>query len=526
MISTATSFTSPFHNVAGESIGADELLECRGLGVEYGMAVAGPLYGSAVYEAYMVPYLQHGIHVVGVYDGCHIEFPGKIADKLVYEYGCIWIKAGVGLIAEEILGTESNRPGNTHTFLHAAGKLGRIFVVAADYVHFFEAEAGTFPLLGLGPISEEVHREHDVLYDRGEIEQGASLEKHANVLVQGLASLLIHCNKAVAVIEYVSSVRAHKAYEILEKHSLSATAHSYDHVALAVAEGGIDIVQYRSACETLDKTLDFYHRLIKHNFRYDKVKHKDEYAGRYNGPRTAFAHSERTAACVIAFKRSDTADEETEYCRLETAVEYIKAVKAVLYSLYVRRGADYAGEIYNYVPSYQTEHETQEHEERAEKGGGDDFRLYEEAGGIDTHHIHGINLLRYPHAAYLGSDVGPHLTGKDKRHHCGTEFQDKALPDHISHIHLVNEGILEIGCRLDGENASDENGDDGHYEYGRNYELVRFKYELLPIKPAVFRSSEHRGKEQSILPYPFYGSFYHSVTKITIINQIRFQYAD
>lgn len=524
MISTVISSALPFHNVAGERIGADELLERCAVGVEYGVPVPLPGYGAGIYEADIVTYLEHRVHIVGVYHGGDVELLGQIAYEFINKYGRIWVQAGIGLVTKKIFRAEGQCAGYADTLLHTSGKFGRIFVVAADDVHLFQTKLRPFPFLRNRPVGEKVHRKHHVLDYRCEIEERTALEQDSDILMEQFAAVFIHSHKAVTVVEDIPFVRLEKADEILQEHGLAAAALAYYHIALPGAENGIDIVQDDLVSETFEKSFNLYHNSappsIKHNLGDDKVEHKDKYAGRHYGPRTALSHSQRPPAGKIALEGGYAADQEAEKRRLETAVNDIESVETVFDALDIGGRTDYSREIHHYISADEPENETEHHKQRAEESGSDDFGLNKESRGIYTHHIHCIYLLRNSHTSNLGCYVGAHLAGKDKGHHRGAEFKNEALADHIADIHLVDEGIFQIGSRLNGKDATYENGDYGHYEYGRNYQFVRFEDKLLPIQSGVFRAGKHFPEKEEILADFFYGRFNHTITKILIKNEI------
>ena len=100
--------------------------------------------------------------------------------------------------------------------------------------------------------------------------------------------------------------------------------------------------------------------------------------------------------------------------------------------------------IYNDPSSDKSERKAEKHKERTEDGRSGHLRKYKKAGRIDTHHIHGINLLSNAHAADLRRDVRTHLSSENQGNHGGAELQDETFPDHISDIHLVNYRIFKV----------------------------------------------------------------------------------
>lgn len=57
------------------------------------MTVSFPENRSLVKESYIVPYLQYGIHIVGIHYRSDAQFFGQAADELVYDDRCLGIKS-------------------------------------------------------------------------------------------------------------------------------------------------------------------------------------------------------------------------------------------------------------------------------------------------------------------------------------------------------------------------------------------------------------------------------------------------
>ena len=106
--------------------------------------------------------------------------------------------------------------------------------------------------------------------------------------------------------------------------------------------------------------------------------------------------------------------------------------------------------------SDKTKCKTHEHQKRTEDRSSCDLGQDKETGRIDSHHLHCVDLLRDSHAAYFRRYVRTHLSRKNQGHHGGAELQDKTFPHHISDVHLVNDGILQVGSCLDDKHTSDE----------------------------------------------------------------------
>ena len=508
MISTAISPALSFHNVSGKGIGTDEFPQIGIVRAEDGMSVTCPRYCSPVYETDVVSCLKHGIHIVSVDDSGHVEFLRQFADEFVDKDGCVRIETGVGLIAEKIFRAQGNGSGDADALLHAAGELGRIFAVAVLDIHLVEAEAGPFDFLRLVPGGEEIQREHHIFQHGGEIEQGAALEKYAYVLMEDLPALIIHGNKTFPIVEDISPVRAHKPYEVLQKHGLAAAAFAYYHIALSAAEHSAHVVQHGLTVERFLEIADLYHGsgqvLVQHKFGEYEVEQEDKDAAGHYGPCAAVSHSERAAFGVVTLESGYGAHQKAEYRHLETAVEHIIPVIAVFDALDIGGSAYYARGLHHHISAEKSEHKAQQHEKRTEESGGKHLGLNEERCGVHPHHVHGVDLLGNAHAAYLGCDVGPHLTGKDQGDHGTAELQDKAFADHIAHIHLVDERIFKVGGGLDDQHAADEQGYHGHYDDGGEDEFVRFDDELLPVQTEILRTFENHPQKKEKLSQSLY----------------------
>ena len=102
------------------------------------------------------------------------------------------------------------------------------------------------------------------------------------------------------------------------------------------------------------------------------------------------------------------------------------------------------GSLYHHPTSDKTEGKTEKHQKGAKDCCSKHLRKNKETRRIDPHHIHGINLFGNTHAAYFRSNVRPHLSCKNQRDHGRAELQDKAFPDHIADVHLINDRIFKV----------------------------------------------------------------------------------
>ena len=96
-------------------------------------------------------------------------------------------------------------------------------------------------LLSPAPGGKEVHRKHYVLYNSREVEKGAVLEKHADVLPEMLLLRIRQAGNVLSVEGHRTAVLLHQADKYLQKDSLAGAACPDYHVAqsLPVLYGNI-----------------------------------------------------------------------------------------------------------------------------------------------------------------------------------------------------------------------------------------------------------------------------------------------
>ena len=506
----ATLHGFPFHNMSGQSICTYKLPKGRRGFHKYGILVTRPFYGMIVHKENSVPYLQHTVQIVSVYYSCHTKFSSKTVYELVYMDGCLGVYAGIGLVTEKIAGLQSYRSGNTHPFLHTTTEFGRFLCLTACHIDLSQAGLGPVHLLRLCPLGKEIHREHHIFEHSSKIEEGCALKQHSYLLVQLLSGCKVHRGERPAVVNDLSPVRFDKAYETFEQNSLSAAAAPYHHIAPAAFHYSIDALENRLAGKTLPEILYFYHsRLIQHYFRDRKVEKENQNTADHYGLGAVAAHAHGPSCDIIPFEGGYGANEETEESRFETTVKNVEAVEAIGNALHIRGFTDDAGSLNHYPPADETEGKAEQIQQGAQDCGGKHLGLHEEGGGIHSHHIHRVNLLTDAHTTYFGGNVGPHLAGQDERYHSGTELQYETLPHHIAYIHLVYEGVFQIGRSLYNQYATYEDGYHGNYHNGGDNELVCLQYELLPIKSDIFRSAEDHSEKGKIASSLFYHFLQH-----------------
>ena len=72
-----------FDDVACESVCTHEVKHFLTVGLEDGVLVSLPKERSLVDESDLVSDFKDGVHVVGVYDRCHVELLGKVIYETV-----------------------------------------------------------------------------------------------------------------------------------------------------------------------------------------------------------------------------------------------------------------------------------------------------------------------------------------------------------------------------------------------------------------------------------------------------------
>ena len=243
----------------GKRLGKDEVVEPFVVGSEHVVLVAAPFEVALVDKGDGLPDGDDGVDVVGVDHGGDVEFMGDFVNQLVDEEGGFGVEAGVGFVAEEVLGVAGDGAGDGGTFLHTTAQLGGIKLVGAFEVHPLEAEI--HPIDFLAPALGGQHREweHHVLLDGHGVEQSRPLEHHAHFGTDGLLLLVGELVEIPSVIEDFTLFRSEQPDEVLHHHGLAGAGPPDDEVHLAVLEAGVDALQYLPLPEVFRYIDQFYH---------------------------------------------------------------------------------------------------------------------------------------------------------------------------------------------------------------------------------------------------------------------------
>ena len=106
----------------------------------------------------------------------------EVDDELVEVRGAHRVQAGVGLVEEDDLRVEHERPGQTGPLAHAAGDLAGQLLLGADRPTMSSFSSTIAPDLRLGLAGVLAQREGHVVVDVHRAEQRAVLEQHAEEL--------------------------------------------------------------------------------------------------------------------------------------------------------------------------------------------------------------------------------------------------------------------------------------------------------------------------------------------------------
>ena len=254
----------------GEGLGENEIVEPVVVGGEHIVLVAAPFKVALVDEGDGLADSDDGVDVVGVDDGGDVELVGDFKNQLVDEEGGFGVEAGVGFVAEEVLGVAGDGAGDGGTLLHTATQFGGVQLVGAFQIHPFEAEV--HPVYFLAPAlgGEHREREHHVLLDGHGVEQRRPLENHAHFGADGLLLFVGELVEIPAVIENFSLFRSQKSDEVLHHHGLAGAGTPDDEVHLAVLEASVDVLQHLPLPEVFRYIDQFYHGnlLVPYLFLY------------------------------------------------------------------------------------------------------------------------------------------------------------------------------------------------------------------------------------------------------------------
>jgi len=69
---------------------------------------------------------EGALHIVGHHHRGFTEIPVQLGDQLPDQPGVARIQPRGGLVEQEELGPEHERPGNAHPLLHSSAQLGRV----------------------------------------------------------------------------------------------------------------------------------------------------------------------------------------------------------------------------------------------------------------------------------------------------------------------------------------------------------------------------------------------------------------
>ncbi len=184
---------------------------------------------------------------MGIDNGCHVVLLSYTVQQGIYHQRCLWVKAGIRLVAKQILRIECYGSRYGHTFLHTSGYLSWIFALRLYQIHTVKARLR--PLYTVTQVHgrEHIEGKHDVFEHGKRVEQCGTLEDHTHLAAQHNLLALAHGHEVAPVVEHTAARRSEKSHEIFHQHGLSRTALAYYQVGFAVFKHCTDILQHLSA---------------------------------------------------------------------------------------------------------------------------------------------------------------------------------------------------------------------------------------------------------------------------------------
>jgi hypothetical protein len=204
---------------------------------------AFPLLIALVEIHDMVADLHNAVHIMGDHYSSTVVFLGQFPDQLVNEEGGLGVQAGIRLVAEQVFRVKHNGPGDGHSFFHAPAQLGREFFVGTGEVYPFECFIHLFFLVTVRQPGEHIEGKKDILLNRKGIEEGGTLEEHADLLAKLFLVIVIHGEHIVAFVKDISLIRLEKAHHAFGENGLAATAGADNKIAFAGLHHAADILK-------------------------------------------------------------------------------------------------------------------------------------------------------------------------------------------------------------------------------------------------------------------------------------------
>ncbi len=184
---------------------------------------------------------NHRVHVVSVYYGGDVVFPGDFADKIIDNVGCMRVETGIGLIAKKIFRVHGDGTGNSNPFFHAAAEFRWHHFIGINQVYPRQAEVGPFEFFFRFHPGEHRQREHHIFFHIHRVKQGSALEQHSYFLPYVFHLGKRHLGKLPVVIKNLSRINFIKPYKALHQYRFSRTTFTNDQVCFPFFEGKRDV---------------------------------------------------------------------------------------------------------------------------------------------------------------------------------------------------------------------------------------------------------------------------------------------
>ena len=243
----------------GERLGKYEVVEFLVVGGEHVLAAAAPGEVPFVDEGDGFADDDDGVEVVGVNDGGDAELVGDVGQQLVDGEGSFGVKAGVGLVTEQIARIAGDGARNGGALLHTAAQLAWVQLVDLGQFHALQTEVHPLVFLLVAHTGEHIQREAHILFDGHRVEQRGALEHHSHL---GAQLALVGVGEAVEVaivIEHLALFGGEEPHQTLHHHRLAGSRPPDDEVYLALFKLGVDVVKDLLLPKIFRYILEFYH---------------------------------------------------------------------------------------------------------------------------------------------------------------------------------------------------------------------------------------------------------------------------
>ena len=201
---------------------------------------------------------------------------------------------------------------------------------------------------------------------------------------------------------------------------------------------------------------------LRQNVCQEKVGEKNEHGTRDDGCSGCFTYFYASALDGVTTIGAYTTNYKCKEETLDDAVPYEPFGELVLEAVGEVFGVDDIGKPPRGVCADDAGSDAESDQKRNHGNQACNLGKDEEVGRVDSHDFEGINLLGYPHGANFGSDVRAYLAGQDETHDGRGELQQHDFAGGVSHNKSGHPRTFDVQLDLDGDDGSDEEGDEEH----------------------------------------------------------------